>query len=386
MGSLRELFLLEPEVVYLNHGSFGATPRPVFRAYQDWQRELERQPARFLNREIRDRLAEVRRALAMFLRVEPADLLLVPNATFGVNLLARSLALGEGDEVLTTNHEYGACTNAWEFVCRKTGAVFVRQSIPLPVRTAEELVEHFWAGVTARTRVIFLSHYTSPTALRLPVEEICARAREADILTIVDGAHAPGQIALDLTTVAGDCYVGNLHKWMMCPKGVGFLHVRPERQDWVEPLVVSWGWGQEERHAPGSSLPDLLQWMGTMDPAAYLAVPAAIRFRAEYDWPTVTERCHLLLRETLDWICSLTGLEKVYPDDRYRQMAVAPLPTIADLGEFQRRLYDEYRVEVACTSWSGRQFLRLSVQGYNTPEDIEKLVAGLTALLPPVGS
>lgn len=387
MASLRELFLLDPEVVFLNHGSFGATPRPVFHVYQQWQRELERQPVKFLNREVRDLLAEARGELADFVGAEPADLLFVPNATFAVNLVARSLALDEGDEVLTTDHEYGACCNVWRYVCGKKGAAYVRQSIPLPVTSADEVVERFWGAVTPRTRVVFLSHITSPTALRLPVEDICARARQAGILTVVDGAHAPGQVALDVAAVGADFYVGNLHKWMMCPKGVGFLHVCPERQRMLEPLVVSWGWGAEAPEEGSFSLVDALQWTGTMDPAAYLAVPAAIRFRAEHDWPAVTEACHQLLRRALTRVCDLTGLESVYPDDSwYVQMAVAPLPHVSDPDRFQERLYDEFRVEVARTSWAGRLFLRLSVQGYNTPEEIDVLLRALAALLPKTGS
>jgi isopenicillin-N epimerase len=386
MASLRELFLLDPDIVFLNHGSFGATPRPVFRAYQRWQRELERQPVRFLNRELKDRLAQARGVLAQFLGADPADLLFVPNATFGVNLVARSLGLGAGDEVLTTDHEYGACCNAWEFACRKTGAAYVRRPIPLPVTTAEEVVEQFWGGVTPRTRVIFLSHITSPTALRLPVEAICTRAREAGILTLVDGAHAPGQIPLDLAAVGADCYVGNLHKWMMSPKGAAFLHVRPERQGLMEPLVVSWGWQEDPAVSTGRRFPDALQWTGTMDPAAYLAVPAAIRFRTEHDWPTVIEGCHELLCQALRRVRDLTGLEPLYPDHAgwYRQMAAVPLPPIPDLSQFQARLYDEFWVEVPCLPWGERQLLRISVQGYNTQEDIDALVEALAALLPQV--
>ncbi len=388
MASLRELFLLEPDVVFLNHGSFGATPRPVHRAYQRWQRELERQPVRFLGRELKDRLAQARGALAQFLGADPADLLFVPNATFGVNLVARSLGLGAGDEVLTTDHEYGACCNAWEFACRKTGAAYVRRPIPLPVTSAEEVADRFWGGVTPRTRVIFLSHITSPTALRLPVEQVCARAREAGILTIIDGAHAPGQIPLDLAAVGADCYVGNLHKWMMSPKGAAFLHVRPERQHLVEPLVVGWGWQQDALLPTGRPFHEALQWTGTMDPAAYLAVPAAIRFQAEHDWATVIEGCHQLLRQALRRVRDLTGLEPLYPDNDgwYRQMAAVPLPPLPDPRQFQARLYDEYRVEVPCFPWGERQLLRISVQGYNTPEDIDALVGALAVLLPQVRS
>ena len=210
--TLRNQFLLDPEVVFLNHGSFGACPRPVFAAYQQWQHELERQPVRFLGRELGGLLAEVRGRLGEYLHVPAGELVLIPNATYGVNVVARSLALGPGDEVLTTDHEYGACDKTWEFICGKTGADYVHQPIPLPAESAEAILEQFWAGVTPRTRLIFLSHITSPTALCLPVEAICQRARAAGILTLIDGAHALGQVPLDLIALGADFYTGNLHK------------------------------------------------------------------------------------------------------------------------------------------------------------------------------
>ena len=224
----RDEFLLDPDVVFLNHGSFGATPRPVFETYQDWQRRLEWQPVQFLGTDIAAYLAEARRALGRYLNVAADDLVYVPNATFGVNVVARSLRLEPGDEVLATDHEYGACENAWLFMGRERGFRYVRQPIPLPLSSAADVMEQFWAGVTPRTKVIFLSHITSPTAMRLPVEAICERARAAGILTVIDGAHAPGQIPLDLTTVGADFYAGNCHKWLCAPKGAGFLFARPE--------------------------------------------------------------------------------------------------------------------------------------------------------------
>ncbi len=212
---LQNLFLLDPGVIFLNHGSFGATPRPVFEAYQAWQRRLEAQPVEFLGRELGEHLQAARQALAKYLGAPAEDLVFVPNATTGVNIVARSLPLRFGDEILASDHEYGACEKAWQFVCGKTGAVYRRQEISLPVRSPVEVVEILWQAVTKRTRVIFLSHMTSPTALRLPVEAICQRARAAGIWTVIDGAHAPGQIELDLPEVGADFYTGNCHKWLM---------------------------------------------------------------------------------------------------------------------------------------------------------------------------
>ncbi|RPH55584.1 MAG: aminotransferase class V-fold PLP-dependent enzyme, partial [Chloroflexi bacterium] len=194
MPTIKDCFLLDPEVVFLNHGSFGATPRPVFEAYQAWQTRLERQPVLFLGRELDGLLRESRQALGQYLNADADDLVYIPNATHGVNIIARSLDLKPGDEILASDHEYGACDYTWEFACKKSRSAYIHQEIPLPVQSEDEIVEQFWQGVSPRTKVIYLSHITSPTALRLPVEEICRRGREAGIITIVDAAHSPGQI------------------------------------------------------------------------------------------------------------------------------------------------------------------------------------------------
>lgn len=383
MKHLKELFLLDPEIVFLNHGSFGATPRPVFAAYQAWQRRLERQPVAFLLDELPGHLAAARRDLGCFLNAGPDDVVYVPNATFGVNVVARSLPLGPGDEVLATDHEYGACNNVWAFLSRKRGFDYVRQPVSFPAASAEAVLEELWQGVTDRTRVIFVSHITSPTAFRMPVAAICARAREAGILTVVDGAHAPGQIPLDLKAIGADFYTGNAHKWLCAPKGSAFLHARPERQALIEPLVVGWGWGEERTLTFGSDYLDYLQWLGTNDLSAYLTVPDAIRFQAEHDWPAVRQRCHEMLAQALRRIGELTGSAPLYADDsRYGQMAVAPLPQLNDLAAFKADLYRSFNVEVPCVAWRGRHFIRLSVQGYNSCEDVETLLRSLQRLLP----
>jgi isopenicillin-N epimerase len=385
--SLRDQFLLRPDVIFLNHGSFGACPRPVFEAYQRWQRELESQPVEFLGRRFTDLMRTAREALGAYVHAAGDDLVFVPNATTGLNVVARSLPLEPGDEVLATDHEYGALDRTWRFVCRKRGARYINQPVPLPVESAEHVVEAVWAGVTPRTRVLFLSHITSPTALIFPVEKLVRRAREAGLWTVIDGAHAPGQIPLDLAALGADFCAGNCHKWLGSPKGAGFLYSRQEVQPLLEPLVASWGWNRD--NLPGSSeLPgrsrfiDENEWQGTRDPAAYLSVPAAIQFQAEHDWPRVRVECHELLQEARRRIEELTGLPPICPDspEWYAQMAAFPLPT-CDAAGLQRRLYDEYRVEVPLIEWNGRQLVRVSVQGYNTPEDVEALVGALRALL-----
>jgi isopenicillin-N epimerase len=391
---LRSLFLLDESVTYLNHGSFGACPRPVFEAYQRWQRELERQPVLFLDRRADEMLKVSRARLGAYLGAEADDLVYFPNPTTAVNMLARSLAspqtgwLRAGDEILTTDHEYGATDRTWRLICRRTGACYVQQPIPLPVTTKEEFIERFWAGVSGRTRVIFISHITSPTALIFPVAEICRRARQAGLLTIVDGAHAPGQIDLDLSELGADFYTGACHKWLCAPKGAAFLYARREVQGWLEPLVVSWGWNRDtqtlevsETSRVSSRFVEEQEWQGTRDTSAFLAVPAAIDFQAEHDWPRVRAACHELVREARRRIEGLTGLPPICPDslDWYAQMATIPLPP-CDPEELKRRLYGEHRIEVPIISWDGRQFVRVSIQGYNTPEDVATLIAALEKL------
>lgn len=385
--ALRNEFLLDPSVHFLNHGSFGATPRSVFADYQYWQRRLELQPVLFLGRESDSLLENARAALGQYIHADAEDIVYIPNATHGVNIVAHSFPLQPGDEILTSDHEYGACDYTWEYLCEHSGAKYIRQPIPLPVESNEEIIEAIWRGVTPRTKIVYLSQITSPTALRLPVEKICQRAREAGILAVIDAAHSPGQIPLDLETLNADIVFGNCHKWMMAPKGAGFLYVRRALQARIEPFVVSWGTRATAETTAGSRFIDILQWTGTNDPAAALAVPAAIRFMLDHDWDSARRNCHALLRETLQRISALTGLPPAYPLDSnfYAQMAIAPLPRV-DAPALKRLLYDEFHVEIPITAWRDRFFVRVSIQGYNTREDADALLRGLQELLPRVAA
>ncbi len=383
---MKHLFNLDPSIHFLNHGSFGACPKPVFEAYQRWQTELERQPVAFLGREVTALLAESRRILAGFVKAEANDLVFFQNPTTALNMVARSLIcaaqaprLVTGDELLTTDHEYGALDRTWRYICGQAGAKIVRRPIPLPLPSPSDFVSHFWEGVTSRTRVIFMSHVTSPTGLIFPIEEVCSLARNRGILTIIDGAHAPGQVPLDLEAVGADIYAGACHKWLCAPKGASFLHARREVQTWLEPLVVSWGWEAEQ---PGpSQFVDWHEWQGTRDVAAFLAVPEAIRFQEQHDWPWVREQCHGLATETRERIVSLTGLPPICGDGAFGQMFAAEIPP-CDLDLLKERLYDEHRVEVPFTRWGGRCFVRVSFQAYNDRADAYALLRGLALLLP----
>jgi isopenicillin-N epimerase len=381
---LKEQFLLDPQVIFLNHGSFGACPRPVFETYQAWQRKLEKQPVQFLGVELDYLLRHSRQILAEYVGASVSDLVYVPNATHGVNIVARSLKLSPGDEILATDQEYGACSFAWEFACKQTGAIYKQQPIHLPATTPEAIVDEFWQAVTERTRVIFISHITSPTALCLPMAAICQRAHQAGILTLVDGAHAPGQVPLNLATLQVDFYTGNCHKWMLAPKGAGFLYAQPEVQHLLEPLVVSWGYQSRLSTPRESMFVDLFQWTGTRDPAAALSVPSAIEFMRLNSWGDVQTRCHELLKSILQRVSSLTDLPPLYPpsSDFYYQMATMPIPKLRDLNELKQRLLGEYHIEIPTIDWNNHHFLRLSVQGYNSKADLDVLVNALSVLLP----
>ena len=365
---LRRDFLLDPEVAFLNHGSFGACPRPVFESYQTRQRELELEPIDFLDRRLPALLTHARTELARYLNAPPGDLAFVPNATTGVNLAARSLELRPGDEILTTDLEYGACDLAWEWLATRTGASYVRAPIALPVVTPADVVDALFSRVSERTRVVYVSHITSATALILPVEEIVSRARELGLVTIVDGAHAPAHVPLDIEALGADFYSGNAHKWLMAPKGAGFLHVRPEHQERVDAAIVSWG------YTAGATFQERIEMQGTRDPAAWLAVPDAIRYQAERDWDTVRERCHRFTLEVEAELLSLYPLEHLAPDEMLGQMESFRLPK-ADPG-LRDRLFTNHRVEIPVTGPSD-DLLRVSVAAYTTWDDVDRLLSAL---------
>ena len=382
---MRERFNLDPDLTFLNHGSFGACPAEVLEACFGWQREMERNPVEFLARRSAALLAGARTALGELVGAAAADLVFVPNATHAVNTVARSLPLEPGDEILATDHEYGACDNTWEFACRRSGARVVRAEIPLPFRS-EEFLDRLWARVTPRTRVLFLSHIASTTALRFPVAEVCARARAAGILTLVDGAHAPGQIDLDLAAIGADFYTGNCHKWLCAPKGSAFLQVRPECQPLLDAPVVSWGYSDAsgghsgfEAYTGATLLERRLQWQGTRDLAAFLSVPAAIEFQRRHQWDAVRPRCHRLAAEALAAACDLFRLPPPCADGDFAQMVCLPVPP-QDPEALRRELFERHRIEVPVTTHRGQVFVRISVQGYNTREDLDRLLQALRVI------
>ena len=394
MNSFKELFILDPQIIFLNHGSFGATPLPVFECYQSWQSELEKQPVAFLGRRAIALMEEARTKLVNYLGAQPDEIVYFPNPTTAINMVARNLSrkadhlasihgirtvLQPGDEILTTNHEYGAMERAWRYICRQTGARYVRQPIPLPLEAPEDFIEHFWQGVNQRTRVIFLSHITSPTALIFPVEAICERARQAGILSIVDGAHAPGQIEVNLQQVGADIYTGACHKWLCAPKGSAFLYVRRELQAWLDPLVISWGYESEQ--PSGSQFIDYHEWQGTRDLAAFLTVPSAIDFQAQHNWQRVRRECHSLAVQARHRINQYLQQEALCSEQDFAQMFSIQLPEDCDLDKLKDRLYQEYAIEVPLLVWQDMKLLRVSIQAYNTTQEVEILLKALQELI-----
>lgn len=385
--NLAKHFLLSEDVVFLNHGSFGACPRPVFETYQQWQLELERQPIAFLgSSKLTERMAASRVAIAAELGAAPEDVVGVVNATEGLNIAAQSLDLKPGDEILTTDHEYSALEKTWAYICRRTGAKVVQVKVPMPFVSEAAFTETLVGAFTERTRVLFLSHITSPTAIVFPIERAIKAAKARGIWTVIDGAHAPGHIPLDLTAMDVDVYSGNLHKWLMTPKGSAFLYVRPSLQRLINPLVISHGWTIDSKAAGAkgafgnSPFIDEIEIQGTRDPAAWLSVPAAIAFRKEHNWTEVQRHCHDLAQDTARRLRALTGLAPLSaPEFSAPQMVAMPVPdTGLDPKEVHDRLLSQYRIEIPVFKWQDHYIVRLSVQGYNSKPQMDHLIKALT--------
>ena len=376
---LKEAFLLRKDITFLNFGSFGATPKPIFESYQRFQRELEYEPVQFIVNKGPEYLKESRVRLAEFLTCEPDDLVYVPNPTFAVNIVARSLDLKDGDEVLTTNIEYGACDRTWEFYCAEKGAKYVKQAISLPIQTKEAFLDDFWKGFTEKTRMVFISQITSATGLILPVKEICDEAKKRGLLVFIDGAHVPAHVELNLIALNADFYTGACHKWMMTPKGSSFLHVKPEHQKELDPLVVSWGYKAD---FPGySQFLDYHQFNGTRDFSAYLTIPDAIDFMKVNDWWGVAEDCSTLVQNWLPRLCDLTGSKPLAPvtDEFIGQMGSIPVRCENPM-ELKNILYSEYKIEIPVMVQNGQVYIRYSINAFNSEEDLIKLEKTLLEL------
>ena len=376
MQNLKQQFLLRDDITYLNFGSFGACPKPVFEKYQQFQLELEQGPVQFITSSGLKYLETAREALAKYLHCHKDDLVYVTNPSYAVNAVAKSFDFKPGDEILTTDLEYGACDKTWEYYCKKTGAIYVRQHITLPVKSKAEFVTEFFKGLSSKTKLVFISHITSSTGLRLPVEEICAAAKEKGIMTFVDGAHAPGQIPLNLQDSCFDMFTGACHKWMMTPKGSSFLYVKKEYQHLVDPLVVSWGFNA--LFPTASTFLDYHQMNGTRDYSAFLTIPAAIQFMATHSWQQVATDCRKLVQANATAFCELLGATPLAPinDDFIVQLYSAQIKT-TEPEKLHRYFFDNYKIEIPVMRHGDKVYLRYSINACNSQQDLDTLFAAI---------
>lgn len=375
----REQWALPADVIYLNHGSFGPSPVAVRRAFGEWQKRLESEPWDFLVRQLGDHLAEARRRVGAFLGADPDDLVFVENATTGMNIAAASTALEPGDEVLLTDHEYGAVVRIWDHACHRAGAKLVVAELPSPMRSPEEVIDAIFARATQRTRVLVFSHVTSPTATILPAEATCRRGRERGLTVCVDGPHAVGMLPVDLARLDCDYYALSAHKWLSAPFGSGALYVSKKAQQRVHPVVRSWG-KPARGHAP--SWRDEFDWAGTRDSSAFLSIPAAIEFLESAGLDAFRERTHALAGYARRKISEVTGLAPLVPEspEWYSSMTALRLPTV-DAASLEDALWQRHRIEVPVVEWNDRQLIRISCHLYTQSWEIDRLAEALGALL-----
>jgi isopenicillin-N epimerase len=385
---MKEHWTLDPTVTFLNHGSFGATPRRVLEVQSEWRARMEREPVLFLARELESLLDEARATLADFLGADTAGVAWVSNATAGVNAVLRSLDLDQHDELLVITHEYNASRNALEYVAQLAGSKVVAVDVPFPIASQDAVVERVLQNVTARTRLLLIDHVTSQTALVFPVERIVAELNARGIDTLVDGAHAPGMLPLNLRSMNVAYYTGNLHKWVCAPKGAAFLYVRENRRYAIRPTSISHGANSTRRDRSRYLLE--FDWVGTVDPTPWLCVPEALRVIAslvEGGWPEVMWRNHALALRARDILIEALQIAKPAPDEMLGSMAAVPLPdsTATSIAwpnndPLQDELFERHRIEVPINLWPQwpKRVLRVSAQLYNEVSEYEKLAENLS--------
>jgi isopenicillin-N epimerase len=378
---------LPDDVTYLNHGSFGPSPQSVQQVRNQWSARLESQPMDFFVRQMEEHLRAARQRLGEFIGAAGDDLIFIDNATYGMNIVAAHVDLQPNDEVLVTDHEYGAVLRIWRHACRQAGAKLVVQQLPRIIVSPEEIVDEFLTGATGKTRLIVVSHVTSPTAIILPLRQICCRAREFGIPVCIDGPHAVAMIPLNLGELDCDYYTASCHKWLCAPFGTGFLYVARKHQHSLDPPIMSWG-GSVSGHA--ANWKDEFNWAGTRDPAGFLTVPAAIDFLETAGIDDFRRSTHELARYARSQITGLTGMEPCLPDSNawYGSMIALPIPASGDdppkdgqRDPLQDALWQQHRIEIPIIHWHGRRFVRVSCHLYNSRSDIDHLVDALTTLL-----
>jgi isopenicillin-N epimerase len=371
----RDGWLLDPEVAFLNHGSFGATPRAVLAEQDRWRALMERHPTNFMSEELPPALRAAAAHLAAFVGARAEDLVFVENATAGCNAVLRSLVFAPGDEILVTDHGYPAVRKAAEYVAACFGARVVEATVPFPLQDSAQVVAAVAAQLGPRTRLAIFDHITSPTATIFPVRELIELCRAAGVPVLIDGAHAPGMLSLDVPSLGADWYTGNCHKWLMAPRGSAFLWVAPERQADTHPLVISHGFGQ--------GFTAEFDWVGTRDPSAWLSVPAAIDFHERLGGARLRERNAALAREQARLLARIWRTERGAPDGLTGSMAAVRLPlseaaTAERALQLRRTLFDAHRIEAPVTAFVGALWVRVSAHAYNRPQDYARLAASFT--------
>ena len=377
---LSSQFLLNPNITFLNFGSFGACVKPVFERYQQYQLQLEQEPVQFITVKGLEYLKQSRTALANYIGCDADDVVYVTNPSYAVNTIAKSFDLKKDDEILTTDLEYGACDKTWSYYCKKVGAKLIRVPTTFPLTTKEDFVANFFKGLSPKTKMVFINHITSSTGLRLPVEEICAIAKSKGLITFVDGAHAPAQVPLNLQTLQADIYTGACHKWMMTPKGNSFLYVKKQYQSLFDPLVISWGYDSAfPSHSP---FLDYHQTNGTRDFSAFLTTPTAIQFMQENNWHLVSAQCRELVKANAHDICSILNAQPLAPvnDDFIVQLYSTSIKT-AEPEKLKSLLYNQYKIEIPVMRHADKVYLRYSIQAFNTQQDLDVLVSALKDII-----
>ena len=378
MNGMKDWFLLDPDITFLNHGSYGACSKPVFKEYQDWQQKLENQPVQFMTNQVYSAMEKSRESMSQFVGCDDEELVFFQNPTTAVTNVIYNLDLKPGHEVLMSNHEYGALVRAWKMWGKKTGIKIIQQEISMPVTTEENFIEEFWRGINSQTKVIFLSHITSSTALIFPIEKIIKLAKEQNILTIIDGAHVPAHIPLNIHDLGCDFYTGACHKWLCAPKGSSFLFVKKEHQDWVKPVVVSWG--KDGDDPTPSEFIQNFQWQGTRDMSAFLTIPAAINFYIKQIRP-YQAACKKIIQDTYSEFASVLNTDPISNGRKWLGQLVAhPLPKNIP-SNLKKRLWEEYRIEIPVFEWNGQAYIRVSIQIYNTQKDIDLLMSALVSVI-----
>jgi isopenicillin-N epimerase len=387
-------WLLDPEIVFLNHGSFGACPRPVLENQSRWRERLERQPLQFLVRELEPHADAARQCLAQLIGADAEDLGWVTNATAGVNAVLRSLTFQPGDELVVTDQEYNASRNVLNYAAERSGARVVVARVPFPFRQAEDLTAPILNCVTARTRLVLVDHVTSQTGVVFPLAALVAELARRGVDVLVDGAHAPGMVPLNLNRLGAAYYTGNCHKWLCAPKGVAFLHVRRDRQQAIRPPCISHGANSTRRDRSRFQLE--FGWQGTWDPSAILSVPEAVRFIGSQlpgGWPAVMERNRALALAARKILCAALQAPEPCPAAFIGSLASVPLPAAPanasprlPFNEYplQDILREKYHLEVPLISWPAApdRVVRISAQLYNARPQYELLARALLAELP----